>query len=71
MGKVSKYIFSKEIATECGENANRLQLELSHDGFHLHYRNLRIRIKENEMPMWKKAFAHAVPLVKHQNLLGD
>ena len=69
MGKVSKYLYSKEILTEPEENANRLQLELSHDGYHLHYRNLRIRIKVEEMPMWKKAFAYSVPLVKKQNLL--
>jgi hypothetical protein len=69
MGKVSKFIFSKEISPEPGENANRLQLELSHDGYHLHYRNLRIRIKKEEMPMWKKAFAHAKQFVEHQNLL--
>jgi hypothetical protein len=69
MGKVSKYIFSKEIAESPDENKNRLQLELSHDGYHLHYRNLRIRIKEKEMPMWKAAFAHSKPIVERQNLL--
>ena len=31
MGKVKKYIYSKEINPEPDENANRLQLELSHD----------------------------------------
>ena len=69
MGKVEKYIFSKEIASEPDENANRLQLELSHDGYHLHYRNLRIRIPRNEISMWKRAFEYAEPLVRKQNLL--
>ena len=69
MGKVSKYLYSKEIKTECEEAPNRLQLELSHDGYHLHYRNLRIRIKVEEMPMWKKAFEISRPLVEKQNLL--
>ena len=69
MGKVEKYIWSKEIACEPAENANRLQLELSHDGYHLHYRNLRIRIPIGEMPMWKKAFSHAKKHIIRQNIL--
>lgn len=69
MGKVSDYIYCKEINPEPAEMANRLQLELSHDGFHLHYRNLRIRIKKEEMPMWKQAFLHAKGYIEHQNLL--
>lgn len=69
MGKVSQYIYSKEISTSPEENSNRLQLEKSHDGYHLHYRNLRIRISEKEMPMYKKAFAQATDYIKHQNLL--
>ena len=69
MGKVERYIYSKEINAEPSEHANRLQLELSHDGYHLHYRNLRIRIKKEEMPMWKKAFALAKPIIERQNLL--
>ena len=68
MGKVEKYIFSKEISLE-PENANRLQLELSHDGYHLHFRNLRIRIKEDEIGMWQRAFAYARPIIERQNLL--
>jgi hypothetical protein len=69
MGKVSKYIHSKEIAREPDEHANRLQIELSHDGYHIHYRNLRIVLSESEMMLWKKAFAFAKPIVEHQNLL--
>jgi len=69
MGRVSKYIYSKEVKPEPDEMANRLQLELSHDGYHLHYRNLRIRIKQEEMPMWKEAFLHAKNYIEHQNLL--
>jgi hypothetical protein len=69
MGKVSRYIYAKEIKDSPDEGANHLELHLSHDGYHLHYRNLRIRIKENEMPMWKEAFSHAKKYIKHQNLL--
>ena len=71
MGKVSKYIYSKEIDPMCGEGEGKMMLELSHDGYHLHFRNLRIRIKQDEMPMWKKAFSFAKPRVERQNLLGD
>jgi hypothetical protein len=69
MGKVSKYFFSKEINPEPDEHANHLQIELSHDGYHIHFRNLRIVIKPEEMKMWKKAFAHAKGFVENQNLL--
>lgn len=69
MGKVSKYYYSKEIEPQPDENANRLQIELSHDGFHIHYRNLRIRLSKEEMKMWKEAFAFAKPRVENQNLL--
>lgn len=69
MGKVETYIHSKEIECQPDENCNRLQLELSHDGYHLHYRNLRIRISKEEMPMYKKAFAFAKTYIERQNLL--
>ncbi len=69
MGKVNRFIFSKEISPEPGEGSTRLQLELSHDGYHLHFRNLRIRISKQEMPMWKEAFAFSKPKVENQNLL--
>ena len=69
MGKVSRYIFSKEINPQPDENANRLQIEKSHDGFHIHYRNLRIRLSEKDMQMWKQAFCFAAPRIKNQNLL--
>ena len=69
MGKVSKYFFSKEINPEPDEHANHLQVELSHDGYHIHYRNLRIVLDRDEMRMWKKAFSFAKPKVENQNLL--
>ncbi len=69
MGKVKKYIYSKEISSQPDENTNRLQIELSHDGYHIHYRNLRIRLSEQDMKMWKEAFAFSKPRVKNQNLL--
>jgi hypothetical protein len=69
MGKVSKYYCSKEINPIPDENANRLQVELSHDGFHIHYRNLRIVLSGEEMKLWKKAFSFARPKVENQNLL--
>ena len=69
MGKVSKYIYSKEIDPQPDENANRLQIELSHDGYHIHYRNLRIRLSEKEMRMWTRAFKFARARVENQNLL--
>ena len=68
MGKVNRHIFSKEISPE-PENCTRLQLEHSHDGFHLHIRNVRIRIKDDEIDMWKQAFKFAKPKVENQNLL--
>lgn len=69
MGKVSKFFYAGEIATEPDEHANRLQVELSHDGYHIHYRNLRIVLTPEEMKEWKKAFSFAKPIVEHQNLL--
>ena len=69
MGKVSKWSYSKEIKTEPDEHANRFQIELSHDGFHIHYRNLRIRLSKEEMKMWQNAFALAAPKIRRQNLL--
>lgn len=69
MGKVSKYVYCKEIDPEANEHANRFQIELSHDGYHIHYRNLRIVLSENEIKEWKRAFAFAKPFVERQNLL--
>jgi hypothetical protein len=69
MGRVSKYVYSKEINAEPDEQANRFQIELSHDGYHIHYRNLRIVLSENEIKEWKKAFSFARPFVERQNLL--
>lgn len=69
MGKVEKYFYCKEINSEPDEHANHLQIEKSHDGYHIHYRNLRIVLSPSEMRMWKEAFAFAKPKVEHQNLL--
>ena len=69
MGKVGKYFHCREIATEPDEHANRLQIELSHDGYHIHLMNLRIVLSKEEMQIWKTAFAFAKPKVEKQNLL--
>lgn len=69
MGKVSKFIYSKEIEPQPDEDANRLQIEKSHDGYHIHYRNLKIVLSEEEIKLWKKAFSFAKPKVEKQNLL--
>lgn len=69
MGKVKKYFHWAEINPEPDEHANHFQIELSHDGFHLHYRNLRIVLTPQEMKEWKTAFKIAKPQVEHQNLL--
>ena len=69
MGKVSKYIYSKEISPEPDEQANRFQIELSHDGYHIHYRNLRKKLSKEEMKMWKEAFKLSKPIIERQNLL--
>ena len=69
MGRVSVYHYSKEIKSEADEHCNRFQIETSHDGFHIHYRNLRIRLSKEEMKMWKEAFKIAQEKIKNQNLL--
>jgi hypothetical protein len=71
VGKVTQYLFWKEISPTCDEGAGKLIIEQSHDGVHIHYRNLRIRLSEKEFQMWKTAFAFARPYVEHQNLLGE
>lgn len=69
MGKVSKYFHTAEIRPEPDEHANHLSIELSHDGYHIHYRNLRIVLSPSEMKEWKTAFAVARPKIENQNLL--
>lgn len=69
MGKVLKYIHSEEINPISDEACNRFQVELSHDGIHIHYRNLRIKLSINEAKMWKQAFKYATPYIERQNLL--
>ena len=69
MGKVIQYIHSEEIDPISDEASNRFQIEHSHDGIHIHYRNLRIKLSKNEARMWKTAFCQALPYVKRQNLL--
>ncbi len=69
MGKVNQYIHSSIINPICDEACNKFQVEHSHDGIHIHYRNLRIKLTLKEATMWKEAFTRAIPIVKQQNLL--
>jgi len=69
MGKVRKFFHAALINDSPDEHCNHFQIELSHDGYHIHYRNLRIVLSQSEMKEWKTAFEISRPKIKHQNLL--
>ena len=53
-------------------HCNRLALEKTPDGYHLHFRNLKILLNENEFREWKEAFKMAkAKIIEEQYLKND
>jgi len=72
MSKVSKTYSAKIIDDIPDRHCNRLLLEKTPSGYHLHFRNLKIELNEEEMREWKRAFHEArKQVIKHKYLDGD
>ena len=53
-------------------HCNRLIIEKTPDGYHIHIRNLKIQLNESEFAEWRMAFAVAKEKIVNEKLFeGD
>ena len=52
-------------------HCNRLVIEKTPDGYHIHFRNLKILLNEGEFQEWKGAFQMAKTIIIEQQYLRD
>ena len=71
MGKVinSKSFLINDIPDR---HCNRLTIEKTPDGYHIHFRSLKVLLNENEFRHWKIAFMTAKEtIIKEELFKGD
>lgn len=72
MSRVLKNLSTKLIDDVPDRHCNRLLIEKTPSGYHIHLRNLKIELNEQEMREWKTAFSKAKQEVLKNNYLhGD
>jgi hypothetical protein len=72
MGRVDKTLSARIIDDVPDRHCNRLLIERTPSGYHLHLRGLKIELNEAEMREWKIAFSKArEEVLKNDYLHGD
>ena len=60
MGKVIKRLYTKLIPEKADRHANKAEIVFCKDGYyHVNFRNVQIKLNEEQMLEWKTAFQEA------------
>ena len=71
MSKVIKSVTAL-IEDSPDRHCNRLTIEKTPDGYHIHFRNLKIQLNESEFAEWRIAFSIAKEKIVNEKLFqGD
>jgi len=71
MSKVIKSVTAL-IEDSPDRHCNRLAIEKTPDGYHIHFRNLKIQLNESEFAEWRMAFSIAKEKIVNEKLFqGD
>ena len=72
MSEVVKVLSVKLINDIPDRHCNRLLVEKTPDGYHLHFRNLKLLLTNEEFRFWKEAFRISkIEMIKNNYLEGD